>query len=602
MAFKLPKLSKRAGSWLILFAVLFAVPAIYASVRVWQAKSELEAAAVEISGFSLGSAVGDGQIVVSKLDVVQRHVDAANNALNDPIVKPLRYLPVYGGDLASLAVVTTSSNNLLEAALPALASAVNLQNQLKVSGTAGVDPTAMASFRNGFDSLEQTAVNADAAISNIDLKSLHFGLDNKVLQIKTAVHNASEAVSKFAPVVQVAATIFNTKSEQHWFVGLQNLAEARGTGGILGAYAILHTKDGVLSLKKSGSDIDLDQISSVVTKNAPASLKQLWGVDPTNWRDINASAHFGYSAQLIRDTFYKSAHSRIDGVIFIGQGVVSELLAMTGPVDLGGKSIDSNNAVDFLSKGIYADYSLVSEKNQAVQTLLHELFTKLGHTAPNLKSLWNSIVQPQTGDRILIWSADQQLENQILQDGNGGAISQENSSDVAFTFNNSGANKLDAYLQSKAEYALGTCGVRTNSGYLGRRAKFKLTVTNSAPPTGLPKYVTNNQWLPEQPKLAPGTNQTLITVYAPVGSTENGFTLDGAETTAQLGSDRGHPVYIFAVTLGPGETHVLEIQWVQPIEGENGSAVDFVPSITTPVSLNPIQAVTRTTGFCSANN
>jgi hypothetical protein len=152
------------------------------------------------------------------------------------------------------------------------------------------------------------------------------------------------------------------------------------------------------------------------------------------------------------------------------------------------------------------------------------------------------------------------------------------------------------------KYSLGKCGVRTNSGYLGRRATFTLSVTNTAPASGLPKYVTNNEWSVLQTPLAPGTNQTLITVYAPIGTTDNGFTLDGVETTAQLGVDRAHPVYIFAVTSKPGETHVLELKWIQPIEGENGSAIDFVPTITTPISLNPIEAVTKTTGFCSTAN
>ena len=51
--------------------------------------------------------------------------------------------------------------------------------------------------------------------------------------------------------------ILGFKGQQRYLLAFQNSAEARGTGGLIGAYAIVRIDHGRISIEQSGSNIDL---------------------------------------------------------------------------------------------------------------------------------------------------------------------------------------------------------------------------------------------------------------------------------------------------------------------------------------------------------
>ncbi|NBR24569.1 MAG: DUF4012 domain-containing protein, partial [Micrococcales bacterium] len=73
-------------------------------------------------------------------------------------------------------------------------------------------------------------------------------------------------------------------------------------------------ENGKVKLEEYGSDKTLLKMGSINYKNYPAELRDLWGVDLSDWRDINASAHAPYAAKMLADGWQQHRGQKIDGV------------------------------------------------------------------------------------------------------------------------------------------------------------------------------------------------------------------------------------------------------------------------------------------------
>jgi hypothetical protein len=78
---------------------------------------------------------------------------------------------------------------------------------------------------------------------------------------------------------------------RHYLVVFQNDAEARGTGGLVGAYAVVEAGGGRVSVQALGTDSDLRSASAPVVDLGP-NYRALFGQDPGLWANTNLSADF----------------------------------------------------------------------------------------------------------------------------------------------------------------------------------------------------------------------------------------------------------------------------------------------------------------------
>jgi hypothetical protein len=122
----------------------------------------------------------------------------------------------------------------------------------------------------------------------------------------------------------------------------------------------------------------------------------------------------------------------------------------------------------------------------------------------------------------------------------------------------------------------------------------RITLTNSAPKSGLPAYVAPRSDPQSKGSHPPaGSNLELVTVYAPVGALQAKFALDDKLAFFEYGTERNHPYFSFYVDLNPGQTRVLTLTWAEAaIVGANTGSV-----ITQPM-LNPVIVTTPTAAAC----
>ena len=522
----------------------------------------------------------------------------AASVVSDPLLAPLSVIPVFGKDFSAAKTLVLSLSDVLQKSEPIIASIVEFSSKTNQKPSDAVSLSDNQTASKVADLIVAVDKSRNS-LQAIDSRNLNFGLAPKIQLAKAKLDQLSVGLVTLTPLIAVLEPILANQDKQTWFVATQNLAEARGTGGILGSFAIVKIDSGRLSLAGAGSDQDLDRLGRVDPRVLPKNLQVLWGGTPDEWRDMNVSSHVPYFAKQIYETL-AAKEIAIDGVIVLGQGTVAKLVAATGGMNIDGVQVDSRNIGDFLAKGVYEKYEDVGAKNAWVKAFMHKLFARLSKRDFDYGGIWRSATEELSGDRISAWAKSDQLQSRFLQDGVAGEVSSQPGSVAQISFNNAGGNKLDAYLKLEARYSLGKCDVMTDLGLLGRRAKLDMLISNDAPKRGLPKYVTPRADLFPGQKLILGSNRTLVSVYAPVDSTIDFFTLNGKTVFASQGFDHKHPVWVFDLSTKPGRSYRLIANWVEPTVDASGKNTQTAPRLIAPVALNPVKTSVYTAGVCAA--
>ncbi|MFZ4117542.1 MAG: DUF4012 domain-containing protein [Rhodoluna sp.] len=590
-------LSRNKRNAIALGVVALVLCIIYAIIRVVLMVVSLQSTMGEVDNLRAAAANKDLGAISQALGKAADAIEMADSSAQDPLVQLFANAPFIGSDIRAASVVSKDGRMVLLAA----EQVTLVANQLVTSGIGKellTDSALVTSLRDGMGELDQAVQKLNTDLGKIDESQLHFGLDERIASAKAAVSTFATASARLTPLVQVGTTVLEQPGSKRWFVSIQNLAELRGTGGITGAYAVITSNNGKLKLEEYGSDKVLLKLGRIDYRNFPEELRDLWGVDLGDWRDINASAHAPYAAELLADGWQKVAGKKVDGVLFIGQGVVSQLSGAVGAIDIRGVTVDKDNAVDFFAKDIYAKFTNVQVKDAVVGELAAEMFNRLLAGKISGAALFAAAANDNTGDRVMAWSRDKSTQQIFSKYQVAGEVSTAFGPKVDVTVNNAGGNKLDAYTTLKADYLLGICNVDTFTGYQGRKSRVTVEITNSSP-KGLPAYVDmrlDDSFGEARPK---GSNRNLVTIYGPVGSEAESISVDGVEDFAINGIDRNRPLWIFDLQMLPGTTKKIVLELVEPINDDNLEKVPSKQILTGPVMLNAPTLSSSSSGECS---
>jgi hypothetical protein len=227
-----------------------------------------------------------------------------------------------------------------------------------------------------------------------------------------------------------------------------------------------------------------------------------------------------------------------------------------------------------------------------------KLFGKLTQNDVNLVGLFESLANPTNVDDLYLYSTNRDAQLEIEKLGIDGSVPTAPGSHVIVDINNGGGNKIDAYLKTEYTYSLNNCGVKTWDDLAGREATVTITLTNNAPKKGLPKYVNPRLDLRPGQKYVPSSNREVVTVYAPVGATDERFTIDGEEDGATFTFYRNRPVYVLSVELAPGQTRTIEVSFIEPVVDVSGKNIQQAPTLRAQRTLDGTTSSVKFQNFC----
>jgi hypothetical protein len=196
-----------------------------------------------------------------------------------------------------------------------------------------------------------------------------------------------------------------------------------------------------------------------------------------------------------------------------------------------------------------------------------------------MPALLGAVYDLVDGERLKAWSEFGD-EQRLLESSPLSGILPEGADPFAgLVVNNAAGGKLDYYLQRGLRWTPGRCTAD------GREVTARITLTNGAPASGLPAYVTQRVDDPPYPT-RPGDNRLLVSYYATSGALLTGAELDGHPATVSSGVERGHPVFTLDLELPAQSTRVLTLHLLEP-PGDGG---ERPPTLLSQPLVTPLEA------------
>jgi hypothetical protein len=362
--------------------------------------------------------------------------------------------------------------------------------------------------------------------------------------------------------VKILPAMLGQDGPKRYFLAFQNEAEARGTGGLPGAFAIIEANHGKVRFTRMESNTTLNGVAATV--NLGPEYRTLYdGADTTTlYVNSNLSPHFPYAAQIWASMWKKYSGQKVDGVLAVDPTALSYLLAVTGPATLPDKTqVSAANAVALTQSTNYAKFGGLSrsaiDQRKAYQLEIASAASKKILDARGDPTALLRAAGTAAGERrILVWSADPAIQADLAQTSVAGIIPKTTAPYAGLSIVNDGGNKLDYYLDRSLTWQRTGCGPT-------RRTTVTITLTNNAPASGLPPYVTARSDRHPYP-IKPGDNRLDVSYLATQGALMEGVTVDGRPDTASIGAERGHPVYTVDLELPRGTSRTIVLTLSEP--------------------------------------
>jgi hypothetical protein len=403
-----------------------------------------------------------------------------------------------------------------------------------------------------------TTLKSSNQVSSSQSSDLASGINQgfRILKLPIIKQLTQFAGLDFTPIQSEITTLANLSpillgdnKPKQYLVAFQNSAEARGTGGILGAYAVVELNQGKITVIKTGSNEALKWIDEIPIK-MPNEFTSLYRSDPAIWQNSNLSPHFPYGAQIWLALWKRQFGQSLDGVIAVDPSALSYMLKATGPITLpSGKILTAENLVAQTLSTAYKEYEkdnaarkqyLVSIINATFKQLLDGEFNKLQMA----RALQRGIIE----NRILVYSTESGVEEELAKTRLAGFMHTTPSNQYRVVVQNIDASKLDYYLDRDISIKSLSCGDSAEVEVL-------VTVKNSLTSgVGLPAYVLTRADKSKPAKIIAGQHRFLLFIYGPPQSKLISATRSSTTGSAGgMGEERTRPILVVDLDLPPSQ-------------------------------------------------
>lgn len=562
-----------AAAALVLSAILLG----WLGVNAMNAKSQLEQARTSAQQMKNALLDGQAEAAVRHAENAQFHARQASAATHSLPWNVAAAIPMVGSPFKTTQqisdVVVGLANDVL---LPAASMGDAVTPDRLINGTR-LNLDLLRAEQPRLTDLAGAAAKLNSQAQAISQPAYLSPIVDARSQLQDQTTQLAELLQNTSLTAQLAPSMLGADGPRTYLMAFQTPAEARATGGVLGAFGLIRFEDGAPMVDTLASNNYLRK-SLAAEDNAEADIdlgpefnrNYGWMNPYTDLRNSNVSAHFPYAAQIWKSMWETSMwgrqdRSRIDGVIALDIVSLSYILGALGPVTLpDGEVITQSNVVELTGSTVYMRFPLedqVEARKEFLQTVAREVIKKATTQAPSPRRILEALGRAAGEGRISVWSAlpaEQQLLEQtplahIVPDGP--------SPYLQVVINNLAGNKMDYYLKREVEYVADDCDGDT------RNSTVTVRLTNTATPDmRLPDYYAGTPGLAEEiPLRVPtGTMVTAVSVIATKGATLLSVTSNGEKTTAVKNTERGHPAFDVQVAIPPGHSGELTFRLSEP--------------------------------------
>lgn len=503
----------------------------------------------------------------------------ASRELDRPWALPSRLVPIVAQNADALTDLAEAGGDISTQVGSSLA-AIDQEQLRLVQGQ--IDLAALESIVAPLTDVQASLVDLDAAVVGASSPWLLEPMQTRLASLAADIDSNVQQLEIAGNAVELAPQLLGRFGLRRYLIIFTTPAEARGLGGFMGNFAEVEAIDGRLSMTRFGRTTELnsggpDPLARVIT--GPQEWLDQWGwyglskettgvTGSEPWSNITMSPHFPSTGQVIAELYPQSGGRPLDGVFAMDPYVVAELLKLAGPVQIPStdQELNTDNVVDFLLRDQY-----LLETRATRVDLLEEVFEItigriLTGALPNATRLADSLGDVAQQGRLVGWSAHPEEQALFAAVNISGSLPELDGGDgVAAVFNNAAGNKIDVYLQRQLKYR---ATVDPITGQVNGR--LELTLTNTAPATGLPEAVIGN--LIGQP---PGTSRSIVSFYTalPVVSVSR----DGEPLAFVPGQEQGWNTAMTPISLQPDGSTTIVLAVAGQLDLTSGYALSTRP-------------------------
>lgn len=531
-----------------------------------------------------GSAV-DLDAVDASLEQAGTHLAAASGRARSVPMRSIAAIPMIGASARKLQDITEAGGLAVEAAKVAAKGlrAFPVGSGLLAYGLEDgrLDLAPLVDARPELEAAARIAAQARLASERPRRGWVIGPIGRADAELSERLSDLEGALRSAADASVLIPSMFGDEGPRRYLVVVQNLGEARATGGLVGGFLLIRAEEGKISLEKVTSNIELKGIG--VDVPMPSWYRKRYDrfASRRHWSNVNMEPDFRVTGPLIAGLFERTNEVKVDGVIATDPVGLQRLAKLSGPVrGPKGVTVSGNN----LAKVVMSDaYTLFPGRDSGgprkdfLVELTSLIYEKLIASA-DVDQLADAFGDAAGGRHLQMWSSFPREQAILERAGVAGGFPSGGSPFVGVFSQNAAANKMDYYMRRKIDV----------SAKVVSRQEMDVTAAielrNTGPSKGPPRIVLGpNEGL----SYPPGSNRSLLSIYVSLDARVGTVEVNGRVTPA--GSERSPHAAISSlyVDIPPGESTVIEVHWTQPLDPairQSGRDLQFVVvSQPTPV-------------------
>ena len=345
---------------------------------------------------------------------------------------------------------------------------------------------------------------------------------------------------------------------RRYVFGASNPAELRGTGGLIGAYAILTIDRGRLSFSdfRPIQSLPRPRVGDVPSPSQEYSDNyDFYRSGLGLWVNTNMTPDYPLAADAFWLTYEAATGDDVDGVMLADPFALKALMRVTEPIPVSGTDVEltDKNVVSFVSNGAYARFETNEQRKlvlgRVAQAVLAGFLADGGDPQAKVRALLHAF----NDGHVLAWSADRRMQRGLALTTVGGAFDPSGTDAISVVTNSASGTKLDFYQQRTVTYDVRLAGGGTAT------ATLSVDLLNDSPTSGFPPYVIGPY---KDYSTRAGENVAVVDLYCDRGCALQSATRGGEPVELSHHQMAGFPYFEDYVRTTSGDTASISAELV----------------------------------------
>ena len=467
---------------------------------------------------------GDADTLSESVENVVEKAAFVNAEVHTPIWNVMAAVPVLGEDVRSVQTLGIVASDLVNEALVPVTKSVSGMKLSELMQDGSVNVALIQALSDSVtDAIPviQTSVDTITSLPKAHIPQIQEVLD----KVQIPLADAEGLIDQIKPILDVLPQMLGADGARTYLVIAQNNAELRATGGLPGSWGTITIDNGVISMGEFMTILHEPGLEVPITDEERAAIATNMNTDPAQ---VNCTADFVRVGELSKEYWAQMGKGNVDGVIAIDPIFLQRLLALTGGFSApDGKAVDGTNAAQVLLSDTYWKFGNNGDAQDAyfssvASLAFGQVMNNLGEAG--MTDLWDVADQSAKDGRLLVWMANEDEQNLMVEMGFSGRLESDPAKPVlGVYFNDDTYSKISWYAAAKTQIGEGVKNADGTTTY-----DVTTTLTNTITPQeamAAPLYIYGGN--PDKRSTSDMLN--FVFFYAPAGGTISNMTVsDGA--------------------------------------------------------------------------